>query len=104
MKSKVTDIGIEAFRRVTEAATRAIAHEPDLNLEFTQETGATEGKRLGLKPPGANLPYGEVSRVRGQADSAALKLRYHDAAVHGRQAPSSDLGRGIYDALEQTRC
>lgn len=104
MKSKITDIGIENFRRVTEAATRAIAHEPDLNIEFTQDPALPEGRRLRLKQPAGNLPYAEVSRVRGQADSAALKLRYHDTKIHGRYAPRSELGRGIFDALEQARC
>jgi len=104
MKAKIIDIGIENFRRVTEAATRAIAHEPDLNVEFTPESSFAKGKRLRLKQPPNNLPYAEVSRVRGQADSAALKMRYHDAAIHGRYAPRSELGRSIFDALEQARC
>jgi len=104
MKAKLTDVGIESFRRVTEAATRAIAHEPELNVEFTQDATPFDGKRLRLKPPAINLPYAGVSQVRGQADAAALKLRYHDAVIHGRHAPRSEPGRSIFDALEQARC
>ncbi len=104
MKSKTNDPGIESFRRVTEATTRAIAHEPELNVEFTQDLAPTEGKILKLKQPPLNLAYTDVARVRGQADAAALKLRHHSARIHSRHAPKSEPARGIFDALEQARC
>jgi cobaltochelatase CobT len=104
MKPKTTDPGIESFRRVTEAATRAISREPELNVEFTQDSTPTEGKTLKLKQPPLNLAYPDVARVRGQADSAALKLRHHSARWHAKHAPKSEPARGIFDALEQARC
>ena len=43
-------------------------------------------------------------RARGQADSAALKQRHHDAKLHARQVPRSAQARQVFNALEQTRC
>ena len=54
--------------------------------------------------PAANLPYDEVSRIRGQADSVALRYRHHDAKLHRKLAPQAAESRAIFDALEQTRC
>ncbi|MDX1435070.1 MAG: cobaltochelatase subunit CobT [Gammaproteobacteria bacterium] len=95
---------LEIFRQKTAATTRAVAHKPDLNVEFVPEGAPPEGATLRLAQPAAHLPYDEVARVRGQADSAALKVRHHDARLHAQLAPSSPEPRAIFDALEQTRC
>jgi cobaltochelatase CobT len=103
MKPRVTDPEIENFRRVTEATTRSIAHDVDLNVEFTQDLAPPEKQTLRLKQPPVNLPYPDVARVRGQADAAALQRRYHDAGLHTKHAPRSEPARSIFDALEQAR-
>ncbi|NIM27504.1 MAG: cobaltochelatase subunit CobT [Gammaproteobacteria bacterium] len=95
---------LEIFRQKTAAATRAIAHHPELNVEFVPESSPPDGDTLRLAQPAANLPYEDVSRVRGQADSAALRYRYHDAKLHQKIAPAAAEPRAIFDALEQTRC
>ncbi len=95
---------VEIFRQKTAATTRAIAHRPDLNVEFVPEAAPAEGSTLRLAQPPAHLPYDEVARVRGQADSAALRHRHHDAKLHQQLAPASADSRAIFDALEQTRC
>ncbi|MDX1431695.1 MAG: cobaltochelatase subunit CobT [Gammaproteobacteria bacterium] len=98
------DAPLEAFRQATAAAARAIAHEPELNVELTPDAAPPEGSTLRLRRPPLNLPYEEVARVRGQADAAALRRRHHDPKIHQRVAPRSPLPRAIFDMLEQTRC
>ena len=95
---------MEIFRQKTAATTRAIAHEPELNVEFVPEASPPDGNTLRLAQPAANLPYDEVSRIRGQADSAALRCRHHDAKLHQKLAPAAAESRAIFDALEQIRC
>jgi cobaltochelatase CobT len=95
---------VEIFRQKTAATTRAIAHKPDLNVEFVPEASPADGDTLRLAQPAANLPYDEVSRIRGQADSAALRCRHHDAKLHQTLAPAAAESRAIFDALEQIRC
>ncbi|HKW55021.1 MAG TPA: cobaltochelatase subunit CobT, partial [Stellaceae bacterium] len=41
--------------------------------------------------------------VRGAADAAALKLRYHDAALHTKRLPSGETARAIFEGAEQAR-
>jgi cobaltochelatase CobT len=42
--------------------------------------------------------------VRGEADAMALRLRHHDAEVHAKRAPSGQMSRAIFEAVEQARC
>jgi len=95
---------LEIFRQKTAATTRAIAHEPELNVEFVPEPSPPDGNTVRLAQPAANLPYEDVARVRGQADSAALRCRHHDARLHQKLAPVAAESRAVFDALEQTRC
>ena len=45
-----------------------------------------------------------VTRSRGESDALALKLRHHDPATHAKRQPTGEIGRAIYDAVEQARC
>jgi cobaltochelatase CobT len=98
------DAALENFRQATSGATRAISHQAEMEIEFGTDGPMAAGTVLHLKAPAAGLPYEDVARVRGQADSAAVRLRYHDASLHARGAPGGDTARRIYDRLEQTRC
>jgi len=98
------EAALESFRQATSGATRAISRQAELEVEFGSDGPMAAGSVLHLKAPATGLPYADVARVRGQADSAAVRLRYHDPRAHARGAPSSDVARRIYDRMEQTRC
>ena len=53
--------------------------------------------------PARDLPVEDVSRVRGEADSMALKLRHHDRKTHLRRVPRGETARAIFEAVEQVR-
>ena len=57
---------VELFRQKIAATARAIAREPDLNVEFAPEAAPANGNTLRLAQPSGSLPYNEVSRIRGQ--------------------------------------
>src|SRR5205814_5369677 len=45
----------------------------------------------------------EAAQLRGAADSMALRLRYHDDAVHNKRAPGNPIARAVFEGLEQAR-
>ena len=94
---------VEAFKRVTGAAMRAISERKELTVEFAPEPPRVKGDQARLQVPSRDLPAGEVAKLRGQADALALKLRYHDADVHARQMPGGEMARRIYNEIEQVR-
>ena len=95
---------LEAFKRVTGAAMRAVSETRDLTVEFSSDDPQLKGHTARLPTPARSLPASDVQRLRGQADQMALKLRYHNAKVHARMKPQGDSARKIYDEMEQVRC
>ena len=95
---------LDELRRATAAAARAIGRTGELDVEFVAESPGASGQTVRVARPDSSLPYQQVVCARGQADSVALKLRHHDAALHARQAPRSAQARQVFNVLEQARC
>ena len=94
---------IDLFRRALAGAARAIAKDPDVDVVFASDATPASGKTARVPSPGPALEPRLVAEARGAADSAALRLRYHDAALHARIAPVDADARAVFDALEMAR-
>jgi len=94
---------IDLFRRALAGASRAIARDPEVEIVFATETGPASGKTARVASPGPGLEPRLVAEARGAADSLALRLRHHDAALHARVAPADADARAVFDALETAR-
>jgi len=95
---------VDVFRQSLGSATRAIAREEELEVQFVSETPSYTGQTIRLRRPLNELPYAEVANLRGQADAIALRLRYHDATKHRASLPRDGAARTLFNALEQARC
>lgn len=93
----------EEFKRATAGVLRAIAHQPEVQVAFQPGPSGLVGKRARLPLPTRALPPTEKAKLRGAADSVALRLRHHDDAVHAARSPGRREAKDVYDALEQTR-
>ena len=94
---------IDIFRRVLAGASRAIAHDAEVEVVFATDIAPASGKTARVPSPGPALEPKLVAEARGAADSAALRLRHHDAKVHARNAPMDIDARAVFDALETAR-
>lgn len=95
---------IENFKRVTAATMRAIARRDDLSVKFSNEARGLRGSEVRLPMPSRELSAQDVAIVRGEADSQALRLNYHDDSVHSSNRPTDKAAREIFDAIELARC
>jgi cobaltochelatase CobT len=93
----------EIFKRATASTLRAIAERDDLTVGFGPEPAGVAGTRVKLPNPARDLPPDEAAQLRGAADSLALRLRYHDDAVHSKRVPGNALARAVFEGLEQAR-
>src|SRR5712692_3213150 len=93
----------EIFKRAIASTVRAIAERDDLTVGFGPEPPGLTGSRVKLPNPARDLPPDEAAQLRGAADSMALRLRYHDDAVHSKRVPGSPLARAVFEGLEQAR-
>jgi cobaltochelatase CobT len=94
---------IDLFRRALAGASRAIAKDAEVEVIFASDVAPASGKTARVPSPGPALEPKLVAEARGAADSAALRLRYHDPRVHARNAPPDIDARAVFDALETAR-
>ena len=73
---------LEQFKQVLTGTSRAIAHDPEIELAFTADAPTQAGRNFRVPMPGRSLPPEQVAEARGFADSFALRLKHHDAARH----------------------
>jgi cobaltochelatase CobT len=97
------DSPIEIFKRATASAVRAIAERDDIDIVYGAELPAVGGTRVRLPLPGRELGQEEAAQLRGAADAAALRLRYHDDAVHAKRRPAAEQARHLFEGIEQAR-
>src|SRR4051812_10647051 len=98
------DTPVEIFKRSTAAVVRAIAERDDVTVTYGSEPAGAAGARVKLPAPGrGDIAPREAAQLRGAADAVALRLRYHDEAVHHRRMPSGETARSIFEAVEQAR-
>jgi cobaltochelatase CobT len=94
---------LDQFRRALAGAARALARDSEVEVAFASDSGSVSGKTARVPSPGAGLEPKLVAEARGAADSAALRLRYHDERIHAVQAPLDPEARAVFDALETAR-
>lgn len=94
---------LDRFRSVLTGTARAISLDPEVEVAWTADAPVQSGQSMRVPMPGRSLPAEQVAEARGHADTMALRLRHHNAALHGRNAPTEALARACYDAVEQVR-
>ncbi len=94
---------LDQFKSALTGAARAIAREPEAELGWTADSPGLQGKIMRVPMPGRDVPVAAAREARGFADSFALRLRHHDAALHNRRGPQDPDARACYDAIERMR-
>lgn len=101
---KKTDNPADPFKKALAEATKVLANDPDLSVSYTVDPSGQSGDAMRLPQISRRLTRDEVLLARGTADALALKHRFHDAKTHAHYAPSGDMARDIYEAMETARC
>jgi cobaltochelatase CobT len=93
----------EPFKRAVTGCLRAIARHPEIEVGFAAERPGLVGGKARLPEPPRRLSVEDAAIVRGHADSIALRLACHDAAVHRKLMPGGQQARAVFEAVEQAR-
>lgn len=108
MQDSAIEEPVESFKRATVATARTLSGETELEVVFSADppgiSGNLKNRRARLPNPARDLPEHDRALVRGSADAAALRLRFHNAAIFRNKQPAGDTARLIYEAMEQARC
>jgi cobaltochelatase CobT len=102
--TKPSDNPADPFKKALAEATKTMADDPDMTVTFSVDPAGMNKEGVRLPQVSRRMTRDEVLLARGTADAFALKRKYHDEAVSNRYAPTGNLAREIYDAMETARC
>src|SRR5690606_5432059 len=86
----------DRFKLALTGASRALAHEPEVEVAWSADAPTVRGKHFRVPLPGRSVPTDQAREARGFADSFSLKLRHHDEAMHARaMPPEPTAGEGL---------
>jgi len=94
---------LDRFKQALTGAARAVGHDHEAEVSWTADVPAMQGKSMRVPMPGRTLPADQAREARGFTDSFALRLRFHNEAVHRRGMPAEPAARACYDAIERVR-
>jgi cobaltochelatase CobT len=93
----------EPVKRSIASCLRAIACKPEFEVTFAADRPVLMSDKARLPEPPRKMSSHDLAVLRGNADSMALRLACHDAAIHRKLAPEAQDARAVYDAVEQAR-
>ena len=100
---EITDL----VKRVTEATLKAVSARDNVSVSFAPGahgvSQSIDSSHARLPTPSRRCSLEEMRAIRGEADAAALRLRYHDPENFEHQMPAGTSGAELCDAAEQAR-
>ncbi|WP_127116180.1 cobaltochelatase subunit CobT [Shimia sediminis] len=101
---KPTDNPADPFKKALAEATKVMANDPELSVTYTVDPSGVSGEQMRLPQVSRRMTRDEVLLARGTADALALKVKYHDGAMHAKYAPNDGMARDLYESMETARC
>ena len=94
----------EQVKKALSETTRAISKQSDLNIDFENNAPKNDQNNIQLTRISNNISKNEIIFARGESDSKAFYLRYHDSLINQKYAPSGDIALNIFNEMEKARC
>jgi cobaltochelatase CobT len=94
---------LDDFKAALSGVARAVTRDAEVEVGFTADAPTIVGKAIKVPTPSRALPADQVAEARGFADGSALKLKHHNAAVHGKARPTEPIAAAAFDAMERAR-
>ena len=99
-----SDNPADPFKKALAEATKVMANNPELNVNYTVDPSGISGDSIRLPQISRRMNREEVLIARGTSDALALYHRYHNEKTHARYVPEGGIAQEIYEAMETARC
>ena len=99
-----SDNPADPFKKALAEATKVLANNPELNVNYTVDPSGISGDSIRLPQISRRMSREEVLIARGTSDALALYHRYHNEKTHARYVPEGGIAQEIYEAMETARC
>ena len=94
----------EPVKKALSETTRAISKKNDLTINFENEATKINQNTIQLSRISNDNSRNDIIFARGEADSKALYIRYHDEAIDQKYAPKGDIALNLFNEMEKARC
>jgi cobaltochelatase CobT len=102
--TKPTDNPADPFKKALAEATKVMADDPEMTVTYSVDPSGMTKEGVRLPQVSRRMTRDEVLLARGTADAFALRRKFHDDATAAKYAPTGNLAREIYEAMEIARC
>ena len=73
---------IEEFKKTISSTIKSIGKSNSIEVNFVQESSSISGETINLVEPNLNSIKNKLNYIRAEADSMALKFRFHEKKIH----------------------
>tara|TARA_B100000925_G_scaffold95047_1_gene69193 strand:- start:391 stop:2220 length:1830 start_codon:yes stop_codon:yes gene_type:complete len=94
----------EPVKKALSETTRAISKKNDLTINFENEATKINQNTIHLSRISNDNSRNDIIFARGEADSKALYIRYHDESIDQKYAPKGDIALNLFNEMEKARC
>ena len=94
----------EPIKKALSETIRAISKKNDLTINFENEATKINQNTIQLSRISNDNSRNDIIFARGEADSKALYLRYHDESIDQKYAPKGDIALNLFNEMEKARC
>ena len=94
----------EPVKKALSETTRAISKKNDLTINFETEATKINQNTIQLSRISNDNSRNDIIFARGEADSKALYIRYHDESIDQKYAPKGDIALNLFNEMEKARC
>ena len=94
----------EPIKKALSETTRAISKKNDLTINFENEATKINQNTIQLSRISNDNSRNDIIFARGESDSKALYIRYHDESIDQKYAPKGDIALNLFNEMEKARC
>ena len=94
----------EPVKKALSETTRAISKKNDITINFENEATKNNQNTIQLSKISNNNSGNDIIYARGEADSQAMYIRYHDELIDHKYAPQGDMALNLFNEMEKARC
>ena len=94
----------DTVKKALSETTRAISKKNDLTINFENEATKNNKNTIQLSRISNDNSGNDIIFARGEADSKALYIRYHDESIDQKYAPKGDIALNLFNEMEKARC
>ena len=92
------------IKKALSETTRAMSGVGDVKVKFESEGANISETQVQLSRISSKLSKDEMALARGEADSVAMQLKYHDREISRKYSPVGNIALSLFNEMERARC